>query len=740
MTQTSNPTDLSRRGFVKGAGVTFVLSALGVTALSSCSSPQDVVMDPLGGSDAMGVNQWLSIDPNGKITIVFPSTEMGQSSYSTLPQILAEELDANWDDVAIHQLNADDRRFGNPLFGGVLYTAGSTGVQAYFDPMRRAGAQARDVLLQVAARHWGVDKSALTTEPSLVLAPNGESLTYGEIVAMGMDDVSVPDAESVVLKDRSEFRIIGKPMPRRDVVAKSTGKAEYAIDVDLPNMAYATVMRAPVEGEEPVSIADAEARAVPGVIDVVALPDGVAVVGESLWAALGGRGVLQVEWSQSSPMRAYSSADTLAEYAAAAEDAGTSGEVWEEKGDAASAIATADRSYSQLYLTDYAYHAQIEPMASVASVDADGEGAEIWAGTQTQSWTTRTVATTLDIPPANVRLNMMTMGGSFGRRTALVQDYVRDSVLCSKAIGRPVKVIWTREDDVKHGTFRPAAAQKLEAGITADGKLDGWKHRVATPSVIGFFNPVRWDAVRPNDVISMRGAESKFYGIKDFRAEHVITERRARLAPYRGIGAAYTSFAAEAFMDELAEQAGRDPLDFRLDLVADNPRGRHLLEKVAEMSGWRTRGDRALGLSFAGYSSSMAAGVAEIEVNDRGEIQVTNFWAAVDAGLIVSPDNSHNQVEGGIVFGISSALSERIEIERGEVVQNNFYDYQIARAPQVPPIEIYLADVDAPPVGVGEVGSPMVSGAIANAFYAAKGKRLRHMPFTPDRVREAMEA
>lgn len=733
MSDTKKTGIVSRRNFIQGSGLIFGLGSMGVMSLAACA-PGAAPVEPLD------VNHWLSLRADGVIKIVFPSTEMGQGSYSTLPQILAEELDADWDQVEIEQLNSDDRRFGNPLFGGVLYTAGSTGVQGYFEPMRQAGAQARDVLLQIAARELAVDKANLTTEPSVVIGPDGTRLSYADLVQMGLEGVTVPDAESVSLKPRSAFRIIGQDIPRRDVVGKSSGQAVYAIDVDLPDMVYGTVLRAPVEDERPVSIDDAETRAVPGVIDVVPLPDGVAVIGESLWAASGGRDVLGVEWSSDSPARSYNSADTLAAYTEAAENPDSEYATWAETGDALTAISSAARRFSQLYLTDYAYHAQIEPMAAVASVDADRQGAEVWAGTQTQSWTTRTVTETLGIPAENVRLHMMTMGGSFGRRTALMQNYVRDALLSSKAVGRPVKIIWTREDDVKNGAFRPAAAQKLEAGLTSDGQLDGWYHRVATPTVIGFFNPLRWEAVRPNDVISMRGSESKFYGIKDLRADHVITPRHARLAPYRGIGAAYTSFAAEAFMDELAEQAGRDPLDFRLDLLVDNPRGRHLLETVAEMSEWRTRGDRALGLSFAGYSSSMAAGVAEIKVDEFNQIRVLNFWAAVDAGLIVSPDNSHNQIEGGIIFGISSALSERIDIEYGEVVQNNFHDYRIARADQIPEIEIYMADVDAPPTGIGEVGGPMVPAAISNAFYAAKGARLRHMPFTTDRVEAAIQA
>ncbi|MEL7013783.1 MAG: molybdopterin cofactor-binding domain-containing protein [Pseudomonadota bacterium] len=722
---------LDRRSFLQGAaGLTFFVGAGGISAVRSEAA-----------TGALDVNMWLTIHADGKISVIHPSTEMGQGSYSTLPMVLAEELDAAWDDVDIVQLNEDDRRFGNQLFGGVLYTAGSTGTQFYFEPMRRAGAQARDVLLQIAARAWSVEKATLTTEPSLVIGPEGQTASFGELAALGADGLAVPAAEDVSLKDVADFRYIGHHVPRRDIPAKSTGKAVYAIDVDVPNMAYGAVLRAPVEDEVPVSINDAAAREIPGVIDVVKLPDGVAVVAESLWAALGARGLLDVEWSQTSLFRNSNSEDTLAQYAAEADAPGASGAIWAEKGDAAAAIAGADQRFSQLYLSDYAYHGQIEPMAAVADVDADGQGAEVWAGTQTQSWTVRTVAETLGIAPENVRLNMMTMGGGFGRRTALMQNYVRDAVLSSKAVGRPVKVIWPREDDVKQGTFRPAAAQKLEAGLTADGQLDGWYHKVATPAVIAFFNPVRWEAAQPNDVISMRGAESKFYGIKDFRADHIITERHARLSPYRGIGASYTAFAAECFMDELAEQAGRDPLDFRMDLVKDNPRGQHLLEKVAEMSDWSNRGDRALGLSFAGYSSSMAAGVAEIEVDpDWGDIRIKKFWAAIDAGMIVTPDNALNQIEGGIIFGISMALTEKIDIENGEVVQSNYWDYEITRAAQVPEIEIYVAEVDAPPVGVGEVGTPMVPSAIANAFYAAQGKRLRHMPFTPDRVSQVLEA
>ncbi|MEL6921431.1 MAG: molybdopterin cofactor-binding domain-containing protein, partial [Pseudomonadota bacterium] len=336
---------LDRRSFLKGtAGLTFFVGAGGASAVRTEAA-----------TGALDVNMWLTIHADGKISIIHPSTEMGQGSYSTLPMFLAEELDVAWDDVEIVQLNADDRRFGNQLFGGVLYTAGSTGTQFYFEPMRRAGAQARDVLLQIAARDWGVEKSALTTKPSVVFGPDGQTASFGELAALGADGLAVPAAEDVSLKDMADFRYIGHHVPRRDIPAKSTGKAVYAIDVDVPNMAYGAVLRAPVEDEVPVSVNDASAREIPGVIDVVTLPDGVAVIAESLWAALGARGLLEVEWSQTSPFRSSNSDETLSQYAAAASAPGASGAVWEEKGDASVAIAGADKQFSQLYLSDYAY-------------------------------------------------------------------------------------------------------------------------------------------------------------------------------------------------------------------------------------------------------------------------------------------------------------------------------------------------------------------------------------------------
>ena len=728
---------LSRRGFVVGAGaLTFAVGAGGIQSVITASEARATET----GENVAQPNAWLTIHRDGAIDIVFPSTEMGQGSSTYVPLMLAEELDADWETVRIQQLNADDRRYGNPIFGGFLYTAGSTGIYAYMTPLRLAGAQARRMLIATAAKMWSVSPDTLATEPGRVVErSSGRSISYGELAAQSDFVGDVPEVTEADLKSPEALRLIGKDVPRRDIPTKTNGSAQYAIDVRVPNMAYAAVLRAPIEGETPETIDEVETRKVKGVLDIVTVPDGLVVVAETLWAAFEARDQLKVTWTSSSPMRNADSAADLETYARAADGDGDA-TVWHASGNAKARIGAAAKTVSRTYRSDYAYHAQIEPMAAVASVTADGKGAEIWAGTQTQSWTTVTAVSVLGTTADRIKLNMMTMGGSFGRRTALIQEYVRDALLASKAVKRPVKVVWTREDDLKFGSFRPAAAQKMTAGLTEAGQIDGWRHRVATPSVIKFFNPRRWEQVAPKDIISMRGSENKFYDLDDMVAEHVITERRARVIPWRGIGAAYTAFAAEAFMDEVAAESGRDPLEFRLAHTSKNAGAQRLLKTVADMADWSTpRSDTGLGLAFAGYGNAMAAGIAEVSVDrSSGVLRVVNFWAAIDAGMIVSPNNSLNQIEGGIVFGVSSALKESVTIANGEVMQSNYFDYEIARMSDTPKIAVELMRDGKTPKQVGEVGTPMVAPAIANAFARLTGRRLRHMPFTPDRVLEAL--
>ncbi len=720
---------VTRRFFLQAGSATAVVLATGGFRLEAYASE----------GDQASFAGWVQVNPDNSVQILFPSTEMGQGSHTGLPQILADELDADWDQVSIRQLNEDDRRFGNPAFGNVLYTAGSSAVYGYFSLLREAGASLRDLLRQRAADEWGVALDDVTTAKNRVThAESGRSLSYGEIVALpGFAETRL--RQSPRLKSHDEFTLIGQSVPRRDVPPKSTGKAVYAIDVRVPDMLYATVLRSPVEGETVVSLDDQAARATRDVVDVLVLPDGVAVIANTLHASFAGRDALEVTWSETSPFRNTSSDKTLAAYTQAAQS-DAPGETWRAEGDATAALDAADEVVEALYTSDYAYHAQLEPMAAVARVDEDGKGAEIWAGTQTQSWTTRTATEVLGTTKDRITLNMMTMGGGFGRRTELMQNYVRDALLCSKHSKRPVKVVWSRTDDVKAGAFRPAAAQHLRAAVGDDGVMNAWHHRVATPSVIAYFNPIRWEQVKPRDIISMRGAENAFYDIPDFLAEQVITERHARILPWRGIGAAYTSFAAEAFLDEVAERAGVDPLAFRKSLTRNNPRGTALLDQVAAKAADVPLQDgRARGLAFAGYGDTQTAGIVELSLDrESGEIRVHHVWVAVDAGLIISPDNARNQIEGGVLWGVSAALYERITITDGVVDQENFYDYPILRHDNAPAIDVHLAQNTEKPTQIGEAGNPMVAPAIANAFHALTGRRLRHLPFTPDHVKAAL--
>ncbi len=724
-----DPINVSRRFFLKAGTLASVLLATGgIRVLAYAGQATD-------GQFA----GWVEITPDNAVHILFPSTEMGQGSGTALPQILADELDADWQQVSIRQLNKDDRRFGNPAFGHVLYTAGSSAVYGYFDVLRQAGAHLRDMIRQRVANEWLVDVDTVSTVKNTVThAQSGRKISYGEAISLpGFSETTL--TKPVILKSAEDYALIGKDIPRRDVPEKSTGKAMYAIDVRVPGMLYATVLRSPVEGETIVSLADKSAKASEDVVDVVSLPDGVAVLAKTMHASFTGRSKLDINWSENSPFRKYSSESTLAEYSKAAQGK-QPGETWRSAGDVAATLASAPETIEALYTSDYAYHAQLEPMAAVASVDEDGKGAEIWVGTQTQSWTMRTATEVLGTTPDRIKLNMMTMGGGFGRRTELMQNYLRDALICSKVSKRPVKVVWSRTDDIKFGAFRPAASQYLKAGLGLSGELTAFHHRVATPSVIEYFNPVRWQQVAPKDIISMRGAENKFYQIDNFLAEHVITERHARILPWRGIGAAYTSFASEAFIDEIAHKAGVDPLVFRSSLMPDNPRGKALLNKVSEMAAVIPMAEgRGRGVAFAGYGDTQSAGIVEISVDTKsGMIQVHNVWVAVDAGQLISPDNANNQIEGGVLWGVSAALYERISLSNGQVDQENFYDYPILRNNMAPIVEVYLAINNEKPTQVGEAGNPMVAPAIANAFFNLTGRRIRHLPFTAEVVLRAL--
>ncbi len=731
----------NRREFLQGVGgLTLVIGSSGL--ITACTPEQAQQLSEAEARE-LTPNIWVTIGSDDTVTIQFPATEMGQGSSTSLPLILADELDADWDNVVVETVAFHDEAYGNPFFQNMLYTAGSLTVQAYFEPLRRAGAQARKLLLQSAADEWGVPVGELDTEPSVVVhEASGRRLSYGEIVAFTELPQTLPEVEDAELKPYGGHRYLGTDMPRRDMAAKSDGSALFGIDVQVPGMVYASVLRTPVEDEEPVEIDDTAALAIDGVTAIVPLPWGVAVVANTYEASKWGKEALDVTWSETSRFRQAELEADLETYVDQAEDLSQTGTAWRAAGNLDAAMEGAAEIVEATYRSDPAYHAQMEPMNATANVTEDGKAAEIWVSTQTQSLSILGAAEFLETTPDKITLHPMFIGGGFGRRTLRRQKYVEDALLVSKAIGKPVKVIWTREDDVKDGTFRNAAAQCLRAGFDEEGRLVGWHHRVAAPKVLEYMNPPRWEVSAGKDVIAMLGSESSRYDIPNFRAEHIVTERCSRVCAWRGVSTSYTKFAAESFIDELAVGRGMDPLQFRMDLCHNNPRALTVLETAAEMADWsRQRDGTALGLALAGYGSTFAAGIAEVSVDDvSGVVNVHNFWLVADAGYLLQPRNSEAQLEGNVVFGISNALLERIDIAGGQVQQSNYFDYPVMRMHEMPNIEVRALSTNNPPTGIGEIGLASTAAALANAVFAATGGRVRHLPLTPERVLAAIEA
>ena len=730
-------TRLSRRQVMTGAvGLTFAI-AVGADSRTRADALAK-------GSGEKALSPWVSIAEDGTITLMSPATEMGQGSMTSLPLIIAEELDADWQKVRIVPAPPNAAIYGNPAFGGLMmYTAGSNAVTAYFRPLRTFGAQVRRVLLNNAARHWGVPVDELTTEPSVVVhAKSGRRLTYGEIAAFAEIPAEPPEIKPEDLKKPAQFRLISKDVMRIELPSKVNGSATYSIDVQVPGMLYGTVLRAPVEGSAPHRIDDAKVKALAGVTSIVRLPHGVGVVAETPWAAFMAREELtrSVTWTRTGAAWGFDSDQGLEDFAVEAKNLQGRAAEWSRQGDARGEFRKAASIIEAEYRCDYAYHAQMEPLNAVAAVSPAGDAVEIWAGTQSQTTATETPAKFLDIPREKVKLNDLLMGGGFGRRGNRDLDFIMDAVMLSKEVGRPVKVIWTREDDVHNGRFRPISAHYLRAGLDTSGKMVAWHHRVAVDRIGPYYEPVLYQRNGGRDNVAMLGGEPRGYDVPHQLVEHVYRDTGVRTNPLRGISFLANKFAAETFIDEIAGKRGIDPLAFRLELLKNTPRAYKAVERVTQMAEWgRKRDGRALGLAYIDYSGSQVAGVAELSLDRAsGQIKLHNFWCTIDCGIAVQPDNVVAQTESSIVYGIGVALSERISIKNGVVEQSNFYDYRVPRMNEVPPMHIEVIQTDNHPTGAGQMATPLVAPAISNAVMQLAGVRLRHTPFTPERVKKAL--
>jgi isoquinoline 1-oxidoreductase subunit beta len=733
---TGLPPSWSRRQVMIGAaGLSFAIALDGAgpagAAVPSASEGAPKILNP-----------WVSIAPDGRIFIMSPAAEMGQGSMTSLPRIVAEELDADWDKVQIVPAPPIDEIYANPGFG-MLYTAGSNAVTSYFTPLRKFGRQVRKILLLNAAHNWGVPVSELTTKPSAVLHEiSGRRLGYGEIAGFALVPATAPEIEPAELKQPQNFRYIGQDTLRVDLPGKVTGRAQYAIDVQLPGMIYGAVLRSPVEGAAPERVNEVAARSVPGLIDLIRLPYGVGILAGSPWAAFSAHQALagEIVWTHNGRGWGFDSETAVSEFAAAARDPQTPASVWDKRGDAPSELARAASVIEADYVSDYAYHAQMEPLNAVASVSPAGDTAEIWCGTQSQTMAQEAVAKVLGIPRSKVTLHEMLLGGAFGRRGHRDEEFIIDAVLLAKHAGRPVKLLWTREDDVHNARMRPLSAHHLRAGLDPEGRLIAWHQRIAVDRVLPYADPVRYAAAKGRDGIVMRGVELSSYDIPNELSEQIYRDSGLRTSPLRGVGWTANVFAAESFVDEVAAKRGADPIEFRIGLLKNFPRGRKLMETVAQMANWAApRDGRALGAAFVNYSNTPIAGIAEISVDrSTGIIKVHNVWCAIDCGIAVHPDNVIAQTEGSIVYGLGISLRERITVKNGTVMQSNFYDYRVPRMSDIPDIHVRRIATDSHPTGVGQMGTPIVGPAIANAMFRLTGVRLRHSPMTATRVRQAL--
>jgi isoquinoline 1-oxidoreductase subunit beta len=723
---------VNRRDFLKTtAGLTFAL-----TIAPDALSLVDEAFADAPASYTPSV--WLTIATDGTITIVSPAAEMGQGSFTTLPVIVAEELDADWAKVKpVFPTEWDDKTFGNPGYNYTFQTSASASVTGYFTSLRIAGAQARRVLLDAVAAKWSVPVGELATEPSVVVhKASDRRIGYGEIAAFATMPAALPKIAEVDLKPTQNFRLIGRDIARVDVPLKVRGAAQYGMDVQVPGMVYAAVLQSPYAGGAPLDVDDSRARNVPGITDIVKLPEGVGVIGTTVEGTQRAKSLLKVTWGDAIGAH-LDSEKALEELAVVGRDKSRTGVPYENTGDAKAALASAKRVFRGEYRTRYVYHAQMEPMNATASVSTDGKSAELWVGTQAATSLLNGVARMLQTDRAKLTLHQQFLGGGFGRRGN--HEAMYDAVRLSLAIKKPVKLIWTREDDIRGGKFRPATAHHIEAGFDGNGKLVAWHHRVVAESVLAY---VSGDPKPRPDRIVMKGSPIPQYPIANKLAEHVIETKGARLSPWRGVGNGHNAFAVESFIDDIARDFGKDPLAFRLELTEGVPRMQHLLRTVAEMSDWtRKRDGTALGVGTMVKDDTLAAGVAEITLDRKtGTIKVLNFWAALDAGIAVQPRNLAAQTEGSIVYALGSVLREKITIRDGHVVQSNYSDYEVARMSDVPHIEIKVVSTDNHPTGGGEEGVPLVACAVGNAIATLTGVRLRELPFSPERVRGALGA
>jgi isoquinoline 1-oxidoreductase subunit beta len=703
----------SRRGFLQAAATAGGGLMLGISLPLAEGEAQTAA------AAAFAPNAFIRIEGNGRIVLVMPYVEMGQGTYTSISMLIAEELEVGLGQVQVEHAPPNEKLYGNPLLGGIQATGNSNAVRASWQPLRQAGAAARTMLVSAAAKRWTVDPASCRAQAGEVVhAPTGRRLKYGDVAA---DAARLPVPENVPLKRPEDFKLVGTPARRLDTPAKVNGTAIYGIDVRLPGMKIATLAQSPVFGGRVQSVDDAAAKAVKGVRQVVRLEDAVAVVADHMGAAKKGLAALVIQWDDGP----HAKLDTKEIVDALEKATLEAGAVAQNVGDVDKAMAGAVTKVEAIYQVPFLAHATMEPMNCTVHVRKDG--CEVWVGSQVLARAQAATAKVTGLPLDKVVVHNHLIGGGFGRR--LEVDGVTRAVEIAKHVDGPVKVVWTREEDIQHDMYRPYWFDRMSAGLDGSGMPVAWNHRFAGSSVIARWLPPAFNNGLDSD--TTEGAIDLAYALPNLHVEYRRVEPPGiPTAFWRSVGPSHTVYVVESFMDELAVAAKQDAVAYRRALLDKAPRAKAVLDLAAQKAGWGQplppRLGRGVSVQFA-FATYMAQ-VAEVEVSKDGAVRVRRVVCAVDCGIVVNPDTVRAQMQSAIMFGITAALYGEITLKNGRVEQSNFDNYQILRINEAPEVEVHIVQSQEPPGGMGEAGTSLIVPAVANAIFAATGKRLRKLP------------